>query len=127
MEEQIAENLRQNIPQPTETTVADPVVSDPVETDAEFRLDDITSYKLSQHFGEQWTPTDVTANRQLNYIYEHIANRIGTSEYPFVVAKVNELSRMLGFSHTDNARYRLYQWLKLDQNRSRIELEMNNV
>lgn len=125
-EAQIAENLKQNIPTQT-TTVADPVVSDPVETSVELSLDEITQYKLSQHLGEDFRPDDKEVNQQLSYIYQNISEAIGTQEYPLVVAKMNELMRILGLANAQNPRFKLYQWLKLDQKRSKIEMEMSNV
>ena len=124
-EAQIVESLKTNIPQDT-TTIAAPVVGDSVETPVALDLDEITQYKVLQHFGEQLT-NDPQIKEQIGYIYKEISDRIGTQEYPFVVAKMNELMRMLGFSNATNPRFRLYQWLKLDQKRTNIEMEMNNV
>jgi hypothetical protein len=76
-----------------------------------------------QHFGENYKEGDQIARQQLTYIYEAIADQVGSKDYPVVVAKINDLKRMLGLNHTDNARYKMYQWLKLDQKRSRIEQE----
>ena len=123
MEIEIAENLKQNIPQTPEPTIAPPVVGDSIEVPVSIELDEVTQYKLHQHFAETYKPGDQDSNQQINYIYQMVAEQIGTTEYPFVVAKINELQRILGFTHSDNARFKLYQWLKLDQKRTKIELE----
>lgn len=127
MEEQIAQNLKQNIPAPAAPTIAAPVVGDPAEANVEFSLDELTQYKLAQHFDEQYQPTDTIANQQLTDIFKIISDRIGTTDYVYVVQHLNELKRMLGFNHTENARFKLYSWLKLDNKRSHIEMEMSNV
>lgn len=125
-ETEIAQKLRAKTTQPVHNE-AEPVVSDPHEVPVKYELDEITQYKLHQHFGENYREGDETARQQLQYIYEHIADRIGSKEYPFVVAKINELRRMLGLNYDNNSRYKLYQWLKLDQKRTKIEMEMNNI
>lgn len=122
-EAQIVNTLKQNLPQPSEPTTAPPVVGDPTEAPINIELDEVSLYKLHQHFAEDYRPGDQDSNQQISYIYNAIAQQLGTSDYPFVVAKINELQRMLGFRNTENARFKLYQWLKLDQKRSRIELE----
>lgn len=128
-ETEIQAKLQQNIPKADEPTTVVPaqIKSDPELTPVDFELDEITQYKLHQHFGEDYKEGDQVARQQLGYIYQAVSDRAGTKEYPFVVAKINELKRMLGLNYTDNSRYKLYQWLKLDQNRTKIEQEMNNV
>lgn len=127
VEQQIQQDLKQNIPQPTQHTMAAPVVSDPQETPITQSLDEITLYKLHQHFGETYREGDLEGNKQMGYIFEAVAEKLGTQDYPVVVSKINELKRMLGLNHTDNSKYKLYQWLKLDQKRSCIEMEMGNL
>lgn len=127
MEEEIVARLQENIPKQPEHNMAAPVVSDPQETPIEQGLDEITLYKLHQHFGETYREGDLESNKQMKYIYESVAEQLGTRDYPVVVSKINELKRMLGLNHTDNSKYKLYEWLKLDQKRSQIELEMDNL
>lgn len=128
-ENKIAQTLKQNIPQTVESTpvAPTPVVSDPALTPITYDLDEMTLYKLQQHLGDTYKEGDIQGNQQASYIYKTVAERIGSQDYPVVVAKINDLNRMLGISHAENARYKLYEWLKLDQKRSRIEMEMNNV
>lgn len=128
-ETQIAETLKQNIPQPAESTpaVSTPLVSDPSLTPITYDLDEMTLYKLQQHFGDQYKEGDFDANKQASYIYQTVSERVGSQEYPVVVAKINDLKQMLGINHAENARYKLYEWLRLDQKRSKIEMEMNSV
>lgn len=126
-EQTIADSLRSNVPESASHDMAAPVVGDPNLTQIEYPLDELTQYKLHQQFGENYKEGDDVAKQQLAYIYSDIAQRIHTSDYTFVVAKMNELRRMLGLNHDENARYKLYQWLKLDQKRSKIEMEMRNA
>lgn len=128
-EQTLADNLKQNIPKESTYTPPTPVptVSDPQLVPVPYELDELTTYKLQQHFGETYDDKDTVAKQQLGYIYEAVAERIGSKDYPFVVAKISEMKRMLGLNHTDNSRYKLYQWLKLDQKRSRLESEMGAI
>lgn len=126
-ETEIVNQLKQNLPAEPVHTPAAEIVSDPSMVPVAYDLDEITQYKLQQHFGETYNEGDQVAKQQLAYIYESISEQIANKDYPFVVAKINELKRMLGLNHTDNSRYKLYQWLKLDQRRSRIEMEMGNL
>lgn len=125
----IAANLQQKVQtNATQHVMAAPVVGDPATGQpTDYGLDEITVYKLGQHFGENYKESDDVAKQQLGYIYQDISDRLGTREYPVIVGKMNELRRMLGFNHTENARYKLYQWLKLDQKRTQIEQEQNNL
>lgn len=130
MDEQIiADDLKQNIPKESTYTppTPTPTVSDPAEATLHYDLDEITTYKLQQHFGETYNDKDMVAKQQLGFIYESVAERIGTKDYPFVIAKISEMKRMLGLNHNDNARHKLYEWLKLDQKRSRLESEMTSI
>lgn len=126
-ETEIQQTLKQNIPQAPQHVMAAPVVGDAQEVPIEYGLDEITLYKLQQHFGETYKEGDITGNKQMSYIYDAVSEQLGTKDYPVVVAKINDLKRMLGLNHTSNPRFKLYQWLKLDQKRSRIEMEMSNV
>ena len=127
-EAQIADRLQQKASETQYThTPAPEMKGETGFGSAEVKLDEIVQYKLAQHFGEDYNEHDVKNNQQLSYIYNDVAERLGTHEYPLVVAKINELKRMLGLNNADNSRYKLYQWLKLDQKRSKIELEMDNV
>jgi len=126
-EQKIQATLKQNIPQAPQHQMAAPVVSDPNIVPVEYSLDELTQYKLQQHFGETYREGDTKGNDQISYIFNAVAEQLGTKDYPVVVAKINELKRMLGLNHTDNARYKMYQWLKLDQRRSRIEQEQGVI
>lgn len=127
-EETIVAKLKQNLPASSPHTPALPVVGDePTGQPTNYGLDEMTVYKLGQHFGENYKDSDSVARQQLGYIYQDIAERLGTREYPVIVGKINDLRRMLGFNHTEDSRYKLYQWLKLDQKRTQIEMEQNNL
>lgn len=131
-EAEIASKLQQKLqPEPTQE-IPSPLPEDKghpgqATIAPELELDEITQYKLHQHFGENYREGDEVARKQLEFIYTDVAERIGSREYPFVVAKINELKRMLGLNHTDDARFKLYQWLKLDQKRSQLEIEMREL
>lgn len=128
-ETQIADNLKQNIPKESiyAPPVPTPTIGDPQLVPITYDLDELTMYKLQQHFGETYDDKDDIAKQQLGFIYEAVAERVGTKDYVFVTAKINEIRRMLGLNHTDNPRVKLYQWLKLDQKRSRLESEMTEI
>lgn len=134
-EEEIAEQLKQNIEHSGDTP-QDPAQSKPVEIDTSngqatiaptYELDEITQYKLHDYFGEQYKPHDETARQQLQYIYEEVAKMVEDKEYGFVLAKIRDLEQVLGVSTAENRRYRLYQWLRLNNMRRNIDAEMGAI
>lgn len=128
-EEEIAQNLKQNLPQEAEFTppAPDPVNTDQVHGNVPFRLDDIAQYKLHDFFGAKYRPTDEISVQQVNYIYENVAKMVDTPEYGFVVSKIRELERLIGTSNSEQRIFKLYQWIKLDNLRRNIEAEMGAI
>lgn len=129
-EQQIANRLKENIPQPSETVVAPPAA--PAEYPGpdrpqEYELNELVQYKLHDYFGEQYRETDETNRQQLSYIYEQIANMLEDPQYGFVIAKIREIERIIGTTNSDRRIYRLYQWLKLEGMRKNIDAQMEAV
>ena len=127
-EQQIQEDLKQNIPEPepfTPAPVAPPDTSNGQAAPATtFDLDELTQYKLHDLFGQQYRPNDEVTRQQLSYIYKEVSGLVERPEYGYISAKINDLMRMIGISHSDNKMERLYQWLKLDNVRKNVEGEM---
>lgn len=127
-EQTIADRLRQNIPKPYETIIS-PVVADStaVGSDAaslDTGLDEMIQYKLHDFFGEQYRDSNEESRQRVQYIYDRVADMLDSKEYGFVIAKIRDLERVIGITHSDNRLYKMYQWLKLENVRRNIDAEM---
>jgi hypothetical protein len=131
-EAEIVARLRANIP----TASEEPVVVRPTEIDTttgqaktgvDYPLDEITQYKLQDHFGVPYKPTDETTNQKVRFIYETVSNMVEDKEYGFVVAKIRELERMIGTAHSEDRVHKLYQWLRLEKMRKNIEAQQGAI
>ena len=124
-ETHIAAQQAQNIPQPTEPTPI--AISEPELTGfgtAAIELDEMTQYKLHDIFEAKYDANDQESRQQLQYIYESVSDMVDTKDYSFVAAKMREIMRIAGISHSDNKLYKLYQWLKLSNVSRRTSAEM---
>lgn len=127
-EQQIASQLQEKVRESEyKTNIAPTEIGDTSETIIEFKVDELTNYKLHRFFNEEFNPHDSKKIQQYQYIYEKIAQRIGQNEYPFVASAINRYLQFLGVSNSPHKRQKLYQWLKLDGQRTKIEMEMENV
>ena len=130
-EQEIADRLKQTIQPAPEPSVPAPVKPDePINlatTAVEIDLDELTQYKLHDYFGEQYRPNDDAARQQLQYIFSEVSKMIPEQEYGFVVAKIRDLERIIGTSHAEDRRYKLYQWIKLNNMRRNIDAEMGAI
>lgn len=129
MEEQIAAQLQQRIPQTEEPqpAVVTKDLGHPGQADVAvpLELDEMTQYKLHDYFGEQYKPRDEVNRQRISFIYEAVSKMADEPEYGFIVNKIREIERIAGTSRSDNRIYRLYQWLKLDNIRKNTEAEMS--
>lgn len=131
-EEQIAAQLKQNIQAPQDNVIdTRPVAEEPeinlATTAINIDLDEMTQYKLHDYFGEQYRPNDEVARQQLQYIYSEVSKLIPDIEYGFVVAKIRDLERIIGLTNSEQRRYKLYQWLKLNNVRREVDAEMGAI
>ena len=128
-EEDIVNQLKENLPEPYKTDVVPGPTPDTTNgqatSDAPYKLDELSQYKLHDYFGAHYRETDETSRSQIEYIYETIGRNIGSADYLVILNKIREVERIAGISHSENRIYRLYQWLKLDNVRRRAEGEMN--
>lgn len=131
-EDDIAERLKQNIRPAQDPIVRDnpPLEDEPINlatTAVNIDLDEVTQYKLHDYFGEPYKANDEVARQQLQYIYSELAKLVQEPEYGFIVAKARELERMIGTTQSENRRYKLYQWLKLNNVRREVDAEMSAI
>lgn len=131
-EETIAAGLAQKVHryEPTTEQVVTPVVEEPTNlarTAEHIDIDELTQYKLHDFFGEPYRANDEVKRQQMQYIYTHIAEMVGTQEYGFVVAKMRDMERIIGIAHSNNKIYKMYQWLKLDNMRRNIDAQMSAI
>ncbi len=127
-EQQIANQLKQNLPQPTE---AQPIAPKPqlgvgqAEQAMPLELDEMTVYKLHEFFGERYDSTDEKSKEQVTYVYEKIGEIIGEQDYGLIIEKARDLELLIGVAHDENRMYKLYKWLKLDSMRRSVEAQQN--
>lgn len=131
-EAEIVAQLKQNVQAP-EDNILDtrPAPKEPevnlATTAIGIDLDEVTQYKLHDYFGEPYKANDEVGRQQLQYIYSEVAKLIPDVEYGFVVAKIRELERMIGLTNSEQRRYKLYQWLKLNNVRREVDAEMGAI
>lgn len=127
-EDEVAAKLQENISRVDEAQPALPIVpAEPTSaTDAtlNYDLDEMTLYKLHDYFGERYKSPDEESSARVKFIYERVAQEIGTADYGFVVGRIRELERILGTATAQDRLYRMYQWLKLDKVRRSVDAEM---
>ena len=129
-EEAIVARLRENVPPPAGTQ---PAPSEPVPTGEPsgatggVALDDMMQYKLHEYFGQEYRSADEHTKQRTEFIYKTIAERIGTSDYSYVVANIRNLEQVIGIAHADNRLYKMYEWLRLDGVRRKVSMEMEAV
>ena len=128
-ESEIAAALRDNIQTglPYEPIIAEQPVDTTqgqATTAIDYKLDELVRYRMSDYFGDKYRPNDEVSKQQSEYIYKAVSDMIGESDYGFVIAKIRDLERIIGTAHTEDRRYRLYQWLKLDGIRRSIDAQM---
>jgi hypothetical protein len=129
-EETIAAQLRESVAMPPEVVprAAEPVpYTEPSASTAEMKLDDVMQYKLHEYFGEQYRSADEQNKQRIDFIYKSVSERIGTSEYGYVVAQIRNLEQMIGVARADNRLYKMYEWLRLDGSRRKIDAEMEAI
>lgn len=125
-EDEIVAKLKENIKtdEPQVVVSDDQKPSNTAMDAVRIDFDEVTLYKLHEFFGEQFSPMNSVSNKRLGYIFEIIAQDIGTSDYGSVLSKIREIEQQIGTSHESNRLYRLYQWLKLDGVRRKVNEEM---
>lgn len=132
-EAEIATQLQKTISPPDSVLVSATPVSatdttyGQATTAPNFQLDEMAQYKLQDYFGEQYKDSDEVKRQQVQYIYEEIAKQIDNHDYGFVVAKLRDLERIIGVTHSEDRLYKVYQWLKLDKTRRSIEAELGAI
>jgi len=127
-EEQIAAQQRENIPKQyvDEPTVAEPTVnSEQATINVDAPLEPMVAYKLASLFGASYEPNETEKTDRLKYIYDIAVESSGSSEFFKVAEYVQGVISLLGAQSTKDPLYTVYQWLKLDAERKRVEREMN--
>lgn len=126
-EEQIANKLKQNLPQPQEPTAPVQATPQPVGQAEQAmpveEVDEMTVYKMHEFFGEKYRSTDEVKVQQAKYVYQKVAEISGETEYAFIIQKTRELERIIGTANSENRLYKMFQWLKLDSMRRNIEAQ----
>ena len=125
----IAAQLMQGVPGENPSVDDRPIIPEtPRETDGTIipptQLDDLTIWKLHDFFGEQYQSSNIQSKTKLQFIYDNVAQQIGTRDYLSVVSRIAEIERMVGSAHSGNRIARIYQWVGLDNVRKNAEKAM---
>ena len=127
-EQAIAEKQKANIPtqdpapQPTEQPELVNTDQQTMQTDAP--LEPLAGYKLADVLRIQYEPNDTEQAERLEYIYKEAAQLSGSAEYIDVAKHIRSLVEMLGAQSSQDPLYTVYQWMKLDSTRKKVEQEM---
>lgn len=128
MDEQvIADKLKANLPQPTSQPVAptEPELNtDQATLKVDMPLEPMVGYKLADIFQINFEPTDNVQTEKMKYVYDEASNIVSSTEYTDVAQYIRSLISMLGAQSTKDPLHTIYQWMKLDANRKKVEQEM---
>jgi len=129
-EQQIVERLAKTIPRDNVLT-ADVVPEeatpnqDMATINVEAPIEPMIGYKLSEILGVGYDPKDTEINDRLDYIYNAAKERAGSEDWVEIASTIRELTYMLGSHSAKDPIQNLYQWIKLDEGRKRIEREQS--
>jgi hypothetical protein len=126
-EAQITESLKAKIERPAVATVALAVtdkVSEQATVDTDMPLEPMIGYKLADIFGMNYDPKDNIMTDRLDFVYRQAIATTGSNEYTDVANYIRSLIDMLGARTNRDPLYTIYQWLRLDDSRKKIEEEM---
>lgn len=134
-EAQIAQKLAQNITsQPSEPSAPTVLPSEPVnQTDQtgyanELPIDELTRYKIMDSFGVMPNYRDDPAIiSKIDMVFNWAAEKTQSRDYFAVMQHIRAVESALGYNPTKARLDRLYEFVKLDLNRLRIEQEMQYV
>lgn len=130
-EAQITAELQKNIPNSgPETPVA--IKEEPKQVSSEVLSkpsdyqNDLAAFRLMDYFE---VPMSERKDRgtldKLNYIYEWASEMNKSDDSVDVMTYIRDLENRLGISLKENKMNSIYQWIKLDKERRRIEKEMS--
>jgi hypothetical protein len=130
-ETQIVAALRKNIPS-SQSETATPLVEEPKKISSEILSkpnkyeNDIAAYRLMDYFEVPMSDRkDRTTTDKLNYIYQWAIDMNNSDDNVDVMSYIREQENRLGISLKENKLNSLYQWIKLDKERRRVEKEMS--
>lgn len=125
-EEQIAAQLRTNIPQDEPVIAPPPTPStDEQSSEAEAAISELRLFRISQELGIPY-PTGET-NQMTKFIYEQIANVSPKDDEETIMATIRDYLTRLGLNFAPDRLHKLHLWLKLNQERTLIEQEMSKI
>ena len=132
-ESQIANQLATKI-QPTvienPTIKVDPSPTQPADYGYvnELPMDELTRYKMMDAFGvEPNYRDDPQIITKMEYIYQWASELSNSRDYLMVMRAVRSAENALGYNPLKPRINRLYEFARLDKNRRKIEMEMEDV
>lgn len=125
-EAQIAASLQARLskPEAVKEPVAEAINTDISTIQVDMPLEPMLGYKLADVFRVNFEPKDNVMTERMKFVYDEVSKTIGSTEYMDVAQYIRSLVEMLGAQSTQDTLYTVYQWMKLDSNRKKIEEEM---
>lgn len=127
-EEQIAQQLKQNIPTRPEETIVIPAPSPAVDEQSSYvenAVSELGMLKLGNLLGLEY-PTD-EATEKLKYIYTQLSEISGGTSYDAILSTLNDYLTRLGLNYTPDRFTKLFLYFKLNQERMAIDREMAQI
>lgn len=128
-EQAIADRLKQNIPKP-EPDSTTPRIDDANPADQTYAgdLGDVPEvYKMYDYFGVEMNYRTAENERKISEIYRWAADQLESTDYLVVAKFLMEREQSMGGSTVGSRLERMYRYVKLDQQISRLKQEQNWV
>lgn len=130
-ESNIVAELAKNAPKPEPSepakTPEPPKADYTAKSAGNYEVPELTIYKVMDALGEQYKEGDTEGIDYAKNIYKMTADMIGSYEYLDVAEKIREISRLIGANNSQNQLFRVYQWLRLEGQRKKIEREQEII
>lgn len=127
-EEQIAAMVAQNKPQVQEQPVIAPAPKPAIDNQSSMLHDEpseLSLFRLGQSLGID-SPSFESSDK-IKFIYDKLASTLENKSEENVLNALFELTNMIGITHEPNKFLRVYQWLRLNEERLAVERAMEQV
>lgn len=122
-EKEIAEQLKQNIPQP-QVTAAAPTDTNPSDTGYAGDLGDaLDIYKMYDFFGLETQFRTPDNERKLQEVYRWSAQVIESTDYLEIIKLIMNIEQGMGGSMVGSRLERFHRWVKLEDQMNRLRHE----
>lgn len=124
-ENEIAQQVKQNIPARPEEAVTIPAPNPAVDEQSSFvknAVSELGMLKLGNQLGLEYQTEDTT--EKLKYIYTQLSEVSGGTSYDDILTTLNDYLTRLGLTYREDRFTKLFLYFKLNQERTAIDREM---